>query len=78
MNIESSISECDGLHARWQAHQHQYFSSSLADLEHRILLAEDNIKKHRPSAASSTITIDQSYAHRSLRYHLPQSVFCIP
>ena len=67
MNIESSIAECDGLHARWQAHQHQYFSSSLADLEHRILLAEDNIKKHRPGNTTA-ITIDQSYAHRSLRY----------
>ena len=67
MNIDSSISECDGLHARWQAHQQHYFSSSLADLEHRILLAEDNIKKHRPSLATTNLTIDQSYAHRSLR-----------
>ena len=68
MNIDSSISECDGLHARWQAHQHHYFSSSLADLEHRILLAEDSIKKHRPtSTTTNNTTIDQSYAHRSLR-----------
>ena len=63
VNIDSSISECDGLHARWQAHHHHYFSSSLADLEHRILLAEDSMKKHKPVPAPP----DQSYAHRSLR-----------
>ena len=64
MKVADSIAECDGLHEKWQAHQAQYFSSSLADLEHRILLAEDNIKKHKPSPAPP----DQSYAHRRLRF----------
>merc|ERR1719150_2823758 len=68
VNIADSIAECDDLHERWQAHQTQYFSSSLADLEHRILLAEDNIKKHKPSPAPP----DQSYAHRSLRDRLEE------
>ena len=63
VNVADSIAECDGLHDKWAAHQAQYFSSSLADLEHRILLAEDSIQKHKPVLAPP----DQSYAHRSLR-----------
>ena len=42
------------------------FSSPLADMEHRILLAEDRIKKHKTQSAGPA-EVELSYAHRNLR-----------
>ena len=64
--LDATIEECDSLHDKWQQHHKQYFSSSLADLEHRILLAEDSIKKYKPHQ-SHISDVEQSYAHRNLR-----------
>jgi hypothetical protein len=63
--LESTIEMCDKLHEKWQQHQKQFFSSSLADMEHRIMLAEDSIKKNKQT--SSVNDVEPSYAHRSLR-----------
>ena len=64
--MDATIEQCDSLHNRWQQHQKQYFSSSLADMEHRILLAEDSLKKHKVPQPHIT-EVEQSYAHRNLR-----------
>lgn len=65
LSLDATIEQCDSLHERWQHHQKQYFSSSLADLEHRILLAEDSLKKHK--SQPHLAEVEQSYAHRNLR-----------
>lgn len=68
--LESTIEMCDKLHEKWQQHQKQFFSSSLADMEHRIMLAEDSIKKNKQT--SSVNDVEPSYAHRSLRDRLEE------
>jgi len=68
--LESTIEMCDKLHEKWQQHQKQFFSSSLADMEHRIMLAEDSMKKNKQT--SSVNDVEPSYAHRSLRDRLEE------
>ena len=45
----------------------QYFSSALADSEHRIMLAEDAIGGNKTRARLGPPEIEPSYAHRSFR-----------
>jgi len=68
--LGTTIELCDKLHEKWQQHQKQYFSSSLADMEHRIMLAEDSMKKSKP--ASNVNDVEPSYAHRNLRDRLEE------
>ena len=63
--MDTTISQCDKLHSRWQQHQRQFFSSSLADMEHRIMIAEDGLNRAR--GRLGVPDIEQSYAHRSFR-----------
>ena len=45
----------------------QYFSSALADSEHRLMLAEDAIGGNKTRARLGPPEIEPSYAHRSFR-----------
>merc|ERR1740128_112004 len=45
--IERTASSCSSFQEQLEDHRLQFFSSNLADLEHRIMLAEDGAKKSR-------------------------------
>jgi hypothetical protein len=36
-SLERTARSCEALEARWEEHRTQYFSASLADLEHRYV-----------------------------------------
>lgn len=47
--MDESVAVVEALHDRWQGQQRSWFSSNLADMEHRLLLAEDGWKRLRTS-----------------------------
>lgn len=50
-SLEDSVAVVEALHERWQNQQRSWFSSSLADMEHRLLIAEDGWKRLRTSGS---------------------------
>lgn len=61
----------EALHDKWQSQQRSWFSSSLADMEHRLLLAEDGWKRLRTSSSTKHRTC-QIRPHELLRYNHTQ------
>ncbi|TRY68412.1 hypothetical protein TCAL_04100 [Tigriopus californicus] len=64
----NNIEACTALHERWQQNQKTWFSNSLVDAEHRLMMTEESYKKIKgqnslPKAQNS----DSSYSHRLLR-----------
>jgi hypothetical protein len=51
-NLDETVSVVEALHERWQNQQRSWFSSSLADMEHRLLIAEDGWKRLRTSGSA--------------------------
>ena len=78
--VENRMEECGRLHERWQQQQKQFWGAGLADTEHRIMLAEDSLKRSRPSPqlgpAALASQVEKSYAHRSLRDRLEEVRTC--
>ena len=64
----SNIDACTALHERWQQHQRQWFSGSLADSEHRLMLAEEGWKKRAGLTKTGNQEVDLNYTHRHIRY----------
>lgn len=64
----------EALHDKWQSQQRSWFSSSLADMEHRLLLAEDGWKRLRTSSSTKHRTC-QIRPHELLRYNHTQRKF---
>ncbi|KAI9554411.1 hypothetical protein GHT06_019683 [Daphnia sinensis] len=48
-NLDESVAVVEALHDKWQSQQRSWFSSNLADMEHRLLMAEDGWKRLRTS-----------------------------
>lgn len=49
-NLDESVAIVEALHDKWQGQQRGWFSSGLADMEHRLLLAEDGWKRLRTNS----------------------------
>lgn len=65
-NLDESVAVVEALHDKWQSQQRSWFSSGLADMEHRLLLAEDGWKRLRTSSATKHRTC-QIRPHELLR-----------
>lgn len=67
MNNSTTIDACTALHERWQQHSKHWFSSNLAEAEHKLLLADEGWRRSRTATYVSGQGIDQAYPQRSLR-----------
>ena len=65
-NLDESVAVVEALHDKWQSQQRSWFSSSLADMEHRLLMAEDGWKRLRTSSGTKHRTC-QIRPHELLR-----------
>ncbi len=63
---ESVIEACNGLHEKWQQNTRQWFSSNLAEAEHKLWIADESWRKSR-SHNVSQVQNDAAYAQRNLR-----------
>ena len=46
-NNAKTIDACTALHERWQAHHRTWFTSTLAEAEHKLLLADEGWRSAR-------------------------------
>ena len=53
-NLDESVAVVEALHDKWLSQQRGWFSSSLADMEHRLLLAEEGWKRLRTSNSAGS------------------------
>uniref|UniRef100_A0A0N8DY86 Synphilin-1 n=1 Tax=Daphnia magna TaxID=35525 RepID=A0A0N8DY86_9CRUS len=68
-NLDESVAVVEALHDKWQSQQRSWFSSNLADMEHRLLMAEDGWKRLRTSTNTKHRTC-QIRPHELLRSRL--------
>lgn len=64
----NNIEACTALHERWQQNQKMWFSNSLVDAEHRLMMTEESYKKIKSqNSLPKAQNPDPSYSHRLLR-----------
>ena len=60
--------ECDEIQDRWQGYHKEWFSSTLGEVEHKLLVADDLFRRVRNrDLAGPGIGLDKSYPQRHLR-----------
>jgi hypothetical protein len=62
------ISACNALHEKWQHYSRQWFSSNLAEAEHKLWIADESWRTSRTATGSGPSSLqDHSYPQRNLR-----------